>query len=158
MFMAKGGARARSGPPPDPDALTFNEGEWTVLPAAGRRGPAPGWPLSVLPDELEFLADREAELWVSEWARPQAVMWERQGQELEVALYVRSMVAAEMPGATVAARTLVRQQMEALGISIPGLLRNRWKIETSSTVSKPKESRKGRQSVRDRLTVVDGGG
>jgi hypothetical protein len=34
-------------------------------------------------------------VWAGEWRRPQAVMWERFGQELEVALYVRCLVRAE---------------------------------------------------------------
>lgn len=55
-------------------------------------------------------------------------MWERNGQEHEVALYVRSLVAAERRTAPVSLRVLVRQQQEALGISMPGLLRNRWLI------------------------------
>jgi hypothetical protein len=45
-------------------------------------------------------------------------MWERNGQDAEVALFVRSLVAAEARDAPVAARTLVRQQQEALGLSL----------------------------------------
>lgn len=71
---------------------------------------------------------RELEVWARQWSRPQAVQWERNGQEEEVALYVRTLVAAEDPAARANVRTLVKQQQEALGISLPGLLRNRWKI------------------------------
>lgn len=86
-------------------------------------------------------------------------MWERNGQELEVALYVRSLVAAEQMDASVAARTLVRQQQEALGLSVPGLARNRWKIGGDEPRSKPaKRSRSGGRSVRERLRVVTGDG
>lgn len=150
MTMAKGGARARSGPPPDPDSLTQADGEWTILPAAGREGDAPPWPLS---EALE----RELDLWVDEWSRPQAVMWERQGQELEVALFVRSVVAAEKHDATTAVRTLVKQLMESLGISVPGMLRNRWRIgdiEPEAEVVPDEEA----DDPRARLTVVAGGG
>lgn len=145
--MPKGGARARSGPPPDPESLTQADGEWTILPAAGREGDAPGWPLAQA-------IERELDLWADEWTRPQAIMWERQGQELEVALYVRSLVTAEAHNAPTNTRTLVRQQMEALGISVPGMLRNRWRIEDVSAVS---DEDVEEEDVRAGLTVVTGG-
>src|SRR4051794_35844860 len=113
--MPKGGARTRSGPPPDPNALRRDrksDGEWSTLPATGRDGDLPDWPLA---DQSQ----REAVLWEQEWLRPQAVMWERNGQQLEVALYVRSVVDAEARGATTSSRTLVRQMMDSLGISAP---------------------------------------
>jgi len=88
-------------------------------------------------------------------------MWERNGQALEVALFVRAVVEAESPRASVAARTLVRQQMDALGLSVPGLRAARWKI-VDETTPKPEQkprARRGRgASVRDRLKVVEGGG
>jgi hypothetical protein len=83
-------------------------------------------------------------LWAARVARPQAVMWERNGQELEVALYVRSLADAEQMDASVAARTLVRQQQEALGLSLPGLARNRWRIgEVEAVVSASRETASG---------------
>lgn len=148
--MARG-AHNRGGPAPDPDALRRDrksDGEWTTLPAAGRSGVSPDWPLSEA-------SSRELELWDGEWRRPQAVMWERNGQDLEVAIYVRSLVDAESPKATVAARTLVRQQMEALGLSVPGLLRNRWKI-AADEVAERRQERQG-AGARERLKALDGG-
>jgi hypothetical protein len=149
--VAKGGARAVSGPPPDPNALRRerDSGDWVTLPAEGRDGKVPSWPLSKA-------SSREATLWRREWRRPQAVMWERNGQELEVALYVRSLAAAEHLDASVASRTLVRQQQEALGLSVPGLARNRWRIEHVEASSPRPARRPGRSSVRDRLRVVTG--
>ena len=91
------------------------------LPAAGRAGEAPAWPLS-------RPTARELEFWDREWRRPQAIMWEANGQEAEVAMYCRTLKDAEKPKASVALRTLVRQQQEVLGISLPGMLRLRWKI------------------------------
>ena len=146
----KGGARGRSGPAPDPNALRRDrDGDtWVTLPSDGREGVAPDWP-------LVNQTDREAELWANEWSRPQAVMWERNGQELEVALYVRTVVAAEAPDATTACRTLVRQQQEALGISLPGLSRNHWRIEgaDSSPVARKPTVRASRAGLR----IVNGG-
>lgn len=121
-----------------------------TLPAEGREGPAPEWPLT-------RAVKREAVLWEREWARPQAVMWERLGLEVEVALYVRSLVAAEKAGAPVNARTLVRQQQEALGLSIPGLARNRWRIGAASEpAAAARPSSRPSKSARDRFTVLDG--
>lgn len=121
--MPRGG-HANSGPAPDPEALrrTRNtDAAWHVLPVTGRPGLPPEWPL----DEL---TDREAALWVKLWAKPQATRWEALGQDLEVALYVRRWVEAEKPGAPAAAVVVVRQLGEALGLTIPGLARNRWQI------------------------------
>lgn len=153
----KGGARANSGPPPDPTALRrdrpSDSAGWTTLPAAGRDGVLPEWPLI---DQTE----REAVIWEREWRRPQAIEWERNGQADEVAMYVRVLADAEKPDAAVSARTLVKQLQESLGISLPGLARNRWKIgepqQASSTpVSTPRRT-KGRSS-RDRFEVITGG-
>lgn len=145
--MAKGGARARSGPPPDPDSLTQVDGEWLVLPAAGRDGDVPVWPL-VDPTE------RELELWASEWSRPQAVQWERERQEIGVAMYVRTLVAAEKHDARTNTRTLLKQLREDLGISNSGMLRNRWRI---ADVEPQADEEQTGGSARDRLRVVGGG-
>jgi hypothetical protein len=59
-------------------------------------------------------------------------MWETNGQAEEVALYVRSLAFAERRDAPVSARVLVRQQQEALGLSLPGLARQRWRIATTA--------------------------
>lgn len=124
------------------------------MPAAGRDGDPPEWPLS-------NPSSRELDLWVSEWRRPQAVMWEANGQALEVAVFIRTLVAAEAPQATAAERTLVLRQMEGLGISVPGLARNKWRIgevaQSSATAATGTESARPRRSARDRLRVVSGG-
>lgn len=47
--MPRGGARINSGPPPDPNALRrdrpSDQAGWVTLPAAGRKGRPPEWPL-----------------------------------------------------------------------------------------------------------------
>lgn len=159
--MTKGGARARSGPAPDPNALRRDRASdsmwWEVLPAEGRNAPAPHFPL------LDP-TDRELDLWSAEWARPQAMKWEQNGQENEVALYVRTLVAAEQVEASAALRVLVLRQQEHLGLTMAGLARNRWKIGQPAaepvTKTAPRKSTKGRArdaSVRNRLQVLDGG-
>jgi len=56
-------------------------------------------------------------------------MWEANGQELEVALYVRTIRESELAGAKVALRTLLVRMQEHLGLSQPGLARNHWIID-----------------------------
>lgn len=82
-------------------------------------------------------------------------MWEANGQQAEVALYVRSLAAAERPRASVASRTLVRQQQEALGLSLPGLLRLRWRITDEPAQDRTTDDEPS--SIRDRFRLVVGG-
>ncbi|TDD88365.1 hypothetical protein [Actinomadura rubrisoli] len=149
--MTKGG-HARSGPPPDPNALRRerDRGEWSLLPAAGRPGDAPVWPLL-------GLSERETDLWADLWRKPQALMWERYGQELEVALYVRRLVEAEEPRAPVTLGTLIRQQADSLGLTTPGLRSNRWRIVAAvpaEAVPAPSKAAPKRTASRDRFKVV----
>lgn len=154
----RGGARSRSGPAPDPNALRREKdgNEWVVLPAEGRPGNPPAWPLPT--------ADkRERELWRVMWRKPQAIMWERNGQHLDVALYVRRFAEAEVPDSPVALSTLVRQMQDALGLSVPGLRANRWRIAADEVASRRAERTREveadqRPSARDRLKAISGGG
>ena len=154
--MASGGARARSGPAPDPNALRRDrpsDGEWETLPAEGRLGDPPAWPLL-------GQTEREAELWIVMWAKPQAIIWERNGQEIEVALYVRNLTYVENPESSVTAGTLLRQQADSLGVTVPGMRSHRWKI-----AAKPQERSTGpvadvvpiSTSTRTRLKAVPRG-
>ncbi|HEY5834993.1 MAG TPA: hypothetical protein VIW71_14005 [Streptomyces sp.] len=153
--MASGGARSRSGPAPDPDALRRDRdaGEWTVLPAEGRQGATPEWP-------LEEQTIRESVLWADLWRKPQALMWERYGQEYEVALYARRFTEAELVDAPVALSTLVRQMADSLGLTTPGMRANRWRIdraeETGPAVPKA-ASPSAPTSARARLKALPGG-
>ena len=156
--MASGGARARSGPAPDPNALRRDRdaGEWTILPAEGRQGATPEWPLT----EQSI---REAELWERLWRMPQALMWERYGQGMEVALYVRRFTEAELMDSRVNLSTLVRQMADSLGLTTPGMRANRWRIAADEVAEKRGTSGKQpvkRRAARDRFKVVpgDGGG
>lgn len=154
--MPKGGARTRSGPAPDPAALRRDRdaGEWTILPADGRLGATPDWPM---PEQ----AGREAELWEALWRKPQAIMWERYGQELEVALYVRRLAEAEQMESRVNLSTLVRQMADSLGLTTPGMRANRWRIDAGEAAAPAPAKRAAakRPTSRSRLKVVsDNGG
>jgi hypothetical protein len=152
--MPSGGARSRSGPAPDPTALRRDRdsGEWANLPADGRQGATPEWPLT----EQTI---READLWETLWHKPQAVMWEKLGQELEVALYVRRFTEAELLDSAVNLSTLVRQMGDSLGLTTPGLRANRWRITAGDAQQREAAGQPaGRVSARSRLKVVPGDG
>jgi len=115
------------------------------LPAAGRKGAAPKWPLNDKPSADELHA------WKAMWLTPQAVAWERLGWLRPVARYARCLVASEQHGASGALLAEVRQLEDRLGLSPMSMLRLRWTIvdevpaEVAPTASK---------ATRDRLRVV----
>ncbi|MEV7584402.1 hypothetical protein [Streptomyces erythrochromogenes] len=145
-----------SGPAPDPNALRRDRktdaAGWRTLPADGRVAEVPDWPLTEA-------TDREHEVWLDLWEKPQALMWEELGQALEVALFVRTLAEAEQPDARVDVKKMVRGYLDSLGLSVQGMLRNRWKIAPAVPV--PVESSDApavrRPSARDRLKVVPSG-
>lgn len=147
--MTSGGARARSGPPPDRDALRRDRdgSEWTPLDAGPQTDLAPDWPLS------KPFTIREKAVWAREWARPQAVMWRRLGLADEVAAYVRTLCRFEGRKSRTGDGTLMRQLAEDLGISISGLARNRWIIGTNTPAAAPAAARtETGPSARERLS------
>jgi hypothetical protein len=88
-------------------------------------------------------------------------MWERFGQHLEVALYVRRLVEAEQPKSMVNLSTLVRQMADSLGLTTPGMRANRWRIdrpeEAVDTVPGSAVVPIAANSARARLRSVSGG-
>lgn len=146
--MPKGG-HARSGPAPDPSALRRERevGQWVTLPAAGRAEDPPEWP-------LEGQSEREARLWEQMWRRPQALLWERNGQHQEVALYCRRFAEVEQPEASVALGTLVRQMMDSLLLTIPAMRAARVQIAAAEPEAAESRPVRRRPSSKARLTVV----
>ena len=151
------GSSSRSGVAPDPSALRRNRpsdaASWRVLPVEGRKGKPPEWPLTQR-------SKREVTWWARLWKMPQAVAWDDLGQVQEVALYVRCLVLAEAPDASVAVMTARRQMADALGLTIPGLRANRWSIGVAPG-QQQQQQRSGKPraaSVRDRLKVVPADG
>lgn len=152
--MSSGGARLRSGPPADPNALRRDrpsDGEWLVLPAEGRRGPLPEFP-------LPSASDRELDVWAGLWRKPQAVLWERNGQDLEVALHVRTFVEAEQPEAGAALRNLVRQQLSELLLSIPAMNAARIRFGDVLEGDQAEVVVLARPSARERLRALNDAG
>lgn len=116
----------------------------TSLPAEGRKGPTPEWPLA---------RPRKAELdiWVELWGTPQSVAWERLGHLRTVARYVRLLVEAEKPGAPIMVSSEVRQLEDRLGLTPMSMLRLRWEI-VADEVS---DAREERRPPKRRLAAVD---
>lgn len=156
--MPRGGARSVSGPPPDPNALRRDRPSdaagWVTLPSEGPSEPAPVFPL-LNPTEREY------EVWDELWQKPQAHMWHALDQEWEVAFFVRKLVEAEKPKASVELRKSIRQDFDSLGLSVQGMLRNRWRIAGVSSDEgsgeDPSPPPRRRRSPRDRLKVVPSG-
>lgn len=144
---------AGNGPPPKPAHTRRRRNAsiaLTPLPADGRRGDAPEWPLGPLPSRRYTL--RERDIWVALWGTPQAVMWERQKYPRIVARYVRFIVSLEREFDPRMASE-VRQLEDRLGLNPLALLRLRWEIpakeEQQSTGPTP-----AAEPARRRLRVV----
>lgn len=154
--MASGGARTRSGPAPDPNALRRerkDDAGWVTLPAEGFAGEAPSYPLI---DESGF----ELDLWNELWEKPQAVMWDRLGLKYQVAAYVRAYSESTLPEASAGLKTAVLRMEGELGLSLPGMHALRWKFsedEVGAKRSTGVPSRSG-PSAKQRLAALSNGG
>ncbi len=117
----------------------------TALPAEGRKGPLPDWPLSKA-------TVAEQKVWAEVWTCPQAVAWDRLGWVRTVARYVRVLVQAEKPKAPVMVNAEARQLEDRLGLTPMSMLRLRWEIKADEVA----EARDDRTAapVR-RLAAVD---
>jgi hypothetical protein len=146
-----GGARTRSGPVRDRGAIRRGrngDSGLTDLPISGREGDAPTWPLG-------RPAKFERETWEREWRRPQAIMWEKLGWEVQVALYVRTMRQATSAKASAGSTTNLLRQMVNLGLTEDGMARNRWRIvDEPAAATAPR--RAPSTSAKDRLKVIGG--
>lgn len=150
--MNHGGARVRSGPARDPNSIRSAKDQvgWDQLPASGRVGDPPPFPL---PRPTVW----ESERWTIEWRKPQAIMWERLGLEVLVALYVRALRDASKGSQSANRQTNLMRQMDNLGLSPAGLEHYRWRIveDAASTPAVPR--RPVSTSAKDRLGVIRGG-
>lgn len=136
------------GPPPKPADQRRRRNAaptTTQLPAAGRKGDPPKWPLSK-PNAAEV------GFWAEVWSTPQAAAWERLGWVRTVARYVRVAVQAEKPKAPAMVCSEARQMEDRLGLTPMSLLRLRWEISADEVA----EARAARPEAR-RLRAVDPG-
>lgn len=112
----------------------------TQLPAGGRVGDAPTWPLEC----------DEPPVWVELWATPQSAAWERLGWTRVVARYALLLPQAEVAGCSAAILTATQQIEDRLGLSPMAMLRLRWEVAADEVL----EQRAVPVAPRGRLRVV----
>lgn len=141
---------------PDPNAFRRDRKDdvsWTVLVPGQKVDQVPAWPL---PGQ----SIREEELWALYWTKPQGILWQRNSQEIEVALFVRRLSEVELPGAGASLHTLLMRQMRSLLLTIPAMYQARVKIGGDENKSRRKESTHSDNStstvtsIRDRVKLV----
>jgi hypothetical protein len=109
--------------PPKLDPVRGHQGRGPVaLPAAGRAGDPPAWPLG------DPQSPDEADAWAQLWATPQAAQWERLGWTRTVARYCRVMVAAEEPGAKAALLAQATVLEDRLGLTPKAMRLLLWQV------------------------------
>ena len=109
------------GPPPNPNARRRNARTTVSLPASGRDGDVPEWP-------LQDPSVAELALWTDLWRTPQAVMWEKLGWVRVVARYVRLVIAAEDPEAPATIVAEPRHLEDRLGLTPMAMKRLMWEV------------------------------
>jgi len=114
------------------------------LPAEGRQGRTPRWPLPDAPSSDERKA------WRQLWATPQAVAWERLGWTRTIARYCRMMIEAERAGAGAALLTAVAGLEDRIGLTPKAMRMLLWEIVRDEV----EEQRQEPVSVRDRIKAV----
>ena len=176
--MARGGARNRSGPQPDPlSGRSDRRGlSRTSLPAHGYDGPVPEWPLPrrrvwvmVGPlrqpddDGTDAVADREAALWSWAWRTPQAWAWAQPSESWRlhtIAMWVRTYVLCESSEATAADKGSLHRFADQIGLTPAGLRENGWAIakdELAAKASERAEAEPDSRPARARMKVVRSG-
>lgn len=118
----------------------------TQLPAAGRPGDPPPWPL---PKQTP----REKVLWARLWATPAAAAWERLGWGDEVARYVRTLTRAELPDASASLLSVTLQMADRLGLNNLSMLRLRWEVAADELAERREELPPARPKVVDRRAL-----
>ena len=173
--MASGGARARSGPAPDPNALRRDrkdDAAWVTLPAEGFQGDIPDFPLPKIlvydiywedkqrvkefdPVATEARWEAEVALWETLWRKPQAFMWDRLGLQFEVAAYVRAFIESTAEDSNSGLKTAALRMSAEIGLSLPGMHQQRWKFSTDEVSERREDAKPARKSSRDRLKALN---
>jgi hypothetical protein len=154
--MTQGGARNRSGPPPDPNSARSDRRglSLTALPAQGYDGPVPEWPL---PDA----SARELALWAWAWTTPQACAWSLPSEAWRVrsvALWCRMSVRCEDRDVSAPVLAQLHRFADQIGMTTAGLREMGWAIAKDELREKAAKKPAAPRSSRDRLKAVSGGG
>lgn len=106
-----------------------------ILPAEGRQGDPPKWPL---PGTVG-LAERD--LWITLWATPQAVMWERLGAG-GIQVVARYCKLSTIGSLELDPRVLaeVRQLEDRLGLTPKAMRQLLWKISEDEVAEKREDN------------------
>lgn len=118
-------------PKPNPARRNARVGP-QVLPAEGRRGLAPNWPLP------GGASSAEGAIWAELWATPQAVAWEKLGWTRVVARYCRIVLAAECLAKDALGEA--RQLEDRLGLTPKAMRLLMWTIASDEVAEKRQES------------------
>ena len=130
---------------PKPDPVRGMRGRTSVLlPAKGREGPPPPWPLTGVPTSDERAA------WVQLWATPQAHAWERLGWTRTVARYCRVMLTAEAQDASAAILAQATVLEDRLGLTPKAMRLLMWQVAPDEVAAK----RTAPRSARGRIKAV----
>lgn len=118
----------------------------TNLPAEGRKGNPPVWPIPGIQSLDEQL------LWEQLWASPQAAEWERMGIATcrEVARYCRLLIVAEGHGAKAADHAQATALADRLGLTPKAMRLLLWQVVPDEVGVKRQES----QGARGRIKAV----
>ncbi len=138
------------GPAPKQDPVRRNARTGPLLlPAEGRKGSAPAWPLSERPTADERAA------WVQLWKTPHAVAWETLGWTRTVARYCRALVIAETEMAP-SMLAQVSNMEDRLGLTPKAMRMLLWQIVTNEVADKrdEKAAKASATSARGRLKAV----
>jgi len=117
------------------------------LPAKGRRGRPPAWPLDVQPTEAQ------RRLWARLWRTPQAVAWQQFEWSRVVARYVRVVLEAE-DELDVKLLAEARQLEDRLGLSPLAMLRLRWTVAADELADQRETAPADAEDRRRRLTAA----
>ena len=136
--MSSGGARNRSGPPPQLGSGRSEQRGYRLdaLPASGYRGPVPEFPLA-------DASSAELELWDEAWRTPQACAWATPSEvwrQRTVALWVRTRIRCEDPKAPATLLSQLHRLADQVGMTTAGLAEMGWHIkpEIAAVVSASK--------------------
>ena len=155
--MSHGGARNRSGPPPDPKSgrSTRRGLSFKALPNEGYQGEIPEFP-------IPGAGDRELAVWDSLWRRPQAAAWALPSEvwrHRTVALWVRTSVRAEEPEVSASVLAQLHRFADQIGMTTAGLAEMGWRVAVDETAEarEEKSAAASAGSSRDRMKVVKSG-
>jgi hypothetical protein len=116
------------------------------LPAEGRKGEPPEWP-------LDAQTPAEARLWRELWTTPQSAEWARMGSgtRREVARYARLAIAAEDFEAKAATHAQATALADRLGLTPKSMRLLLWQVVADEVAEKRQETSAG---ARGRIKAV----